>query len=68
MHYQLYENYLLLTLMLPVFFVLKMLFAYCLFAMEANFMNPNQTAPKMSGLYCYQSTYADERAADNCSE
>ena len=80
MHYQLYENYLLITLMLPISFVLKMLFAYyicCIifskalqntFAMEANFMNPDKTAPKMSGLYCYQSTHADERADYNCRE
>ena len=77
---QLNENYLLLTLMLPVFLVLKMLLAYyicCIifskalqntFAMEANFMNSDQTAPKMSRLFCYQSTYTDERADDNCRE
>ena len=31
-------------------------------------MNPDQTAPKMAGLYCYHSTYADKRADDNCHE
>ena len=45
------------------------------FIMDANTMNPDQTAPWSSLIWVhivcnigYQSTYADERAGNNCRE